>query len=280
VLDACGYDVIIIETVGVGQGEVEIINHADLVMVLAVPGLGDDIQAIKAGLLEIGDIFVVNKSDLPGADRVAVELRAGISLSAGEKYEQIPIIMVSAETGMGLDKLLDSIDNVFEKLNDSGEILLRRALRLSGGSRLGLQVNKGESKMKCLHFDHIGVAVKNLEDAAKFYEAVLGIKPTGIEEVEEQKVKVMFMPCGDCEFELLESTSPDGPVARFIEKYGEGVQHIAIRVDDIDAALAELKEKGIRLIDETPRYGAGGARIIFIHPKATNGVLLELCERK
>ena len=86
--------------------------------------------------------------------------------------------------------------------------------------------------------------------------------------------------CGDSELELLESTSPEGPIARFIEKNGEGIQHIAIRVDDIDAALAELKEKGVRLIDQTPRYGAGGARIAFLHPKATHGVLLELCERK
>ena len=85
---------------------------------------------------------------------------------------------------------------------------------------------------------------------------------------------------GPGELELLESTSPDGPIARFIEKNGEGIQHIAIRVDDIDAALAELKEKGVRLIDQTPRYGAGGARIAFLHPKATHGVLLELCERK
>lgn len=132
--------------------------------------------------------------------------------------------------------------------------------------------------MKCLHIDHIGVAVKSLEDAKAFYEDLLGIKGTGVEEVDEQKVKVMFMPCGDCEFELLESTSDDGPVARFIEKNGEGVQHVAIQVDDIDAALAELKEKGVRLIDETPRYGAGNKRIAFVHPKATRGVLLELCQ--
>jgi len=132
--------------------------------------------------------------------------------------------------------------------------------------------------MKCLHIDHIGVAVKSLKEAKAFYEDILGITGTGVEEVDEQKVKVMFMPCGDCEFELLESTSDDGPVARFIEKNGEGVQHVAIQVEDIDAALAELKEKGVRLIDETPRYGAGNKRIAFVHPKATRGVLLELCQ--
>lgn len=134
--------------------------------------------------------------------------------------------------------------------------------------------------MNCLNIDHIGIAVKNLAASASFYEDILGIKSTGVEEVAEQKVRVMFLPCGDCEVELLESTTDDGPVARFIEKNGEGMQHFAIRVEDIEKTLAELKEKGVRLIDETPRYGAGGARIAFVHPKATNGVLLELCERK
>ena len=134
--------------------------------------------------------------------------------------------------------------------------------------------------MKCLNVDHIGIAVNNIEEAAKFYEEILGIKSTGLEEVAEQKVKVKFLPCGDCEVELLEGTQPDSPVSSFIEKKGEGIHHLAIRVDDIDAALAELKEKGVRLIDENPRYGAGGARIAFVHPKATNGVLFELCERK
>jgi methylmalonyl-CoA epimerase len=133
--------------------------------------------------------------------------------------------------------------------------------------------------MKCMNIDHIGIAVNSIKEAAKFYEENLGIKTTEIEEVKEQQVRVAFLPCGDCEIELLEGTSETSPVTGFIEKKGEGVQHIAIRVDDIDAALAELREKGIRLIDETPRYGAGGARIAFIHPKATNGVLLELCER-
>ena len=132
--------------------------------------------------------------------------------------------------------------------------------------------------MELKRVDHIGIAVKNLEDAVKFYES-LGFKATGYETVEEQKVKVAFLPCGDSELELLESTEPDGPIARFIEKNGPGIQHIAIRVDDIDKALEELKAKEVRLIDQTPRYGAGNARIAFVHPKATGGVLLELTQR-
>ncbi len=128
--------------------------------------------------------------------------------------------------------------------------------------------------------DHIGVAVKSIDEAAKFWEEIMGLKIVARETVEEQKVTTAFIPCGDSEVELLEATCEDSPIAKFIEKNREGIQHIAFRVEDIDAALAELKEKGVRLIDETARKGAGGARIAFVHPKATNGILLELCERK
>ena len=134
--------------------------------------------------------------------------------------------------------------------------------------------------MKILKIDHLGIAVANVDEAQKFYCGILGLAPQGVETVAEQKVKVVFLPTGDSELELLESTDPEGPIAKFIEKKGAGMQHVALRVDDIDAALAELKEKGVALIDQTPRYGAGGARIAFLHPKATGGVLLELCERK
>lgn len=133
---------------------------------------------------------------------------------------------------------------------------------------------------KVLKVDHIGIAVKDLEQSLKFYLNNLGLTNAGSEVVEEQKVKVAFLPCGDSELELLESTAPDGPIAKYIEKNGEGIQHIALRVDNIEAALAELKEKGVRLIDEKPRYGAGGAKIAFLHPKSTGGILLELSERK
>ena len=133
--------------------------------------------------------------------------------------------------------------------------------------------------MKVLKIDHTGIAVKNLAESAKLYE-MLGIQSTGSELVAEQKVKVSFFPVGDSEIELLESTSPDGPIARYIEKNGEGIQHLALRVDDIEAALEELKANGIRLIDEKPRYGAGGAKIAFVHPKSTGGILLELSQRQ
>lgn len=128
--------------------------------------------------------------------------------------------------------------------------------------------------------DHIGIAVSNLEETLKVYTEILGLELSGVEVVEDQKVRVAFLPIGDTEIELLESTQPDGPIAKFIEKKGEGIQHIAFRVEDIHAALEDMRQKGVRLIDEQPRYGAGGARIAFLHPKSTHGVLVELCERK
>jgi methylmalonyl-CoA/ethylmalonyl-CoA epimerase len=128
--------------------------------------------------------------------------------------------------------------------------------------------------------DHIGIAVSNLDETLRFYTEILGLVPGGVEVVEEQKVKVAFLPIGDTEIELLESTQPDGPIAKFIEKKGEGIQHIAFRVENIKEALEDMRRKGVRLIDEEPRYGAGGAQIAFLHPKSTYGVLVELCERK
>ncbi len=133
--------------------------------------------------------------------------------------------------------------------------------------------------MKILKIDHLGIAVNSMEDGKKFWSDVMGLKLEGSETVEEQKVTTAFLPVGESEVELLVSTSPDGPIAKFIEKKGAGFQHVAFRVENIEAALAELTEKGVALIDKTPRIGAGGAKIAFLHPKATGGVLVEICER-
>ena len=127
--------------------------------------------------------------------------------------------------------------------------------------------------------DHIGIAVKSIRETSELLSNILGLKVAGEEIVEEQKVKVAFLSLGDSELELLESTSTEGPIARFIEKKGEGIQHIAFRVNNIEEILEKLKKGGVRLIDEKPRYGAGGAKIAFLHPKSTNGILVELCER-
>lgn len=126
--------------------------------------------------------------------------------------------------------------------------------------------------------NHIGIAVKSLEASIPFYRDTLGMVFEGTEEVAEQKVRVAFLGVGESRIELLEPTAEDSPVARFLEKSGEGIHHIAYEVENLQGALADLKEKGVRLIDESPRRGAHGTLIAFLHPKATGGVLTELCQ--
>ena len=134
--------------------------------------------------------------------------------------------------------------------------------------------------MNLSHIEHIGIAVKNLEQAIKYYENILGLTCYAIEEVKDQKVKTAFFKVGQTKLELLESTSSDGPIAKFIEKRGEGVHHIAFAVEEIEKALQDVEQKGIRLIDLNPRKGAEGLDIAFLHPKSTFGVLTEFCEDK
>lgn len=131
--------------------------------------------------------------------------------------------------------------------------------------------------MNVSHIEHIGIAVENLQDAIKFYEEVYGLKCYSIEEVADQKVKTAFFMVGQTKIELLESTSEDGPIAKFIEKKGQGIHHIAFAVDNTNEALKEAESKGVKLIDQSARKGAEGLNIGFLHPKSTHGVLTELC---
>ena len=125
---------------------------------------------------------------------------------------------------------------------------------------------------------HIGIAVGSIEESTPFYRDVLGMEFEGTEVVSEQKVKVAFFVIGDSRIELLEPTGPDSPVAKFLEKNGPGIHHIAYEVDDLQLRLKNLREQGVRLVDETPRTGAHQTRIAFLHPKASGGVLTELCQ--
>ena len=134
--------------------------------------------------------------------------------------------------------------------------------------------------MNISHIEHIGIAVENLEESIKYYEQVLGMKCYSIEEVVDQKVKTAFFLVGTTKIELLESTSPDGPIGKFIEKKGQGIHHIAFAVDDATKALQFAEEKGVALVDKVSRKGAEGLNIGFLHPKSTHGVLTELCSKK
>ncbi len=134
--------------------------------------------------------------------------------------------------------------------------------------------------MKPTHIEHIGIAVKNIDEAKKYYEDVLGLECYSVEEVKDQKVKTAFFMVGQTKIELLESTEPDGPIGKYIEKRGEGIHHIAFAVKDLPVVLKNAEQKGIQLIDKQPRKGAEGLDIAFLHPKSTGGVLTEFCERK
>lgn len=134
--------------------------------------------------------------------------------------------------------------------------------------------------MDLTHIEHIGIAVNSIEESLEYYEGVLGLKCYAIEEVKDQKVRTAFLRIGQTKIELLESTDPEGPVGKFIEKKGEGVHHLAFAVNNIELALEEASEKGIRLIDKEPRKGAEGLEIAFLHPKSTKGVLTEFCVDK
>jgi methylmalonyl-CoA/ethylmalonyl-CoA epimerase len=134
--------------------------------------------------------------------------------------------------------------------------------------------------MKPTHIEHIGIAVSNLEESIRYYEEVLGLECYNVEEVADQKVRTAFFKVGQTKIELLESTDPEGPVGKFIEKKGQGVHHIAFAVDDVNQALNDAADKGVQLIDKTSRKGAEGLNIGFLHPKSTHGVLTELCGDK
>jgi methylmalonyl-CoA/ethylmalonyl-CoA epimerase len=134
--------------------------------------------------------------------------------------------------------------------------------------------------MKPSHIEHIGIAVMNLEDSVSFYEKVFGLKCYNIEEVKDQKVRTAFFMVGQTKIELLESTDPGGSIAKFIEKKGEGIHHIAFAVNNIDAQLKHAEKEGVKLIDVNPRKGAEGLNIAFLHPRSTGGVLIELCENR
>jgi LAO/AO transport system kinase len=248
-MDGAGNDYVVIETVGVGQDEVEIAGLAQVTVVVLVPGMGDDVQAIKAGIMEIADVFAINKADQPGAERVERELLSMLSLGNGP---QPPIVRTVATEGAGIQELLEAVSRVVP----------RPAMppRTAAAPRI----------------DHLGIAVRSLDDAVEFYRN-LGLTVAHRETVDVEKVEVAMLPAGESRIELLEPGAADSPLAKFLEKRGPGLHHVALRVPDLNAAVARLRASGARLLNE-PRAGAGGRLYVFVHPSSTGGVLLELVQ--
>ena len=273
VIEASGKDVLLIETTGVGQGEIEVVGLADAVAVVLVPGMGDAVQSLKAGVLEIASVFVLNKADSPGMERLEAEIGEMIALSAvvagGHDAGQSvpPVLKTVATTGEGVAELLATLDSLAVAKHASGA----KALRHFEGSMYGLK------PVPSPVLDHLGIAVRSIADSQGLY-AALGVAVSGVEEVVQERVRVMMLALGESRIELLEATEADSAVGRFIAKRGEGLHHVALRVSDLEATVEKLREQGVRLVSETVQVGAGGHRYVFVHPSSANGVLLELVE--
>ncbi len=257
VMEAAGRETILIETVGVGQDEVDVIGLADVTVLVLVPGMGDEVQSLKAGVMEVADIFVVNKSDRGGAELVEQEIVAMQGL-VGESGGWVPpVVRTVATTGEGVGELMDAV---------------RRCAAEKGNRRTRFGAVKGGDGLR---LDHLGVAVKSIAGARGFYEA-LGLAVSHEETVEYEKVKTAMLPLGESRIELLEATEEDSTIGKFLAKRGEGLHHIAVHVDGIDAMFARLTAQGVRLASDAVRVGAGGHRYFFVHPASTGGVLLEI----
>jgi LAO/AO transport system kinase len=272
--DSSGRDVLIIETTGVGQGEIEVVGLADVVALVLVPGMGDAVQSLKAGVLEIASAYVLNKADLEGIDRLEQEMQAMLGLAAavaGDHSSDRTILKTVASSGEGVAELLAVLEG----------------LPRTRPARLGIQSGaaKSEPKGPLLDrpvldrpvLDHLGVAVRSIAEAQPLY-AALGLAVSGMEEIPAEQVRVAMFAIGESRIELLEATEPGSPVGKFIAKRGEGLHHIALRVPDLKSAVERLKGQGIRLVSDTIQTGAGGHRYVFIHPASAHGVLLELVE--
>jgi LAO/AO transport system kinase len=250
VMEAAGMEVVLVETVGVGQDEVAVSGVVDCTVLVLAPGLGDEVQSEKAGVMETADVFVVNKSDREGADRLEAELVGMQSLGGGAA---VPVVRTVATAGVGVGELLEAVRRVV-----SSTRLVKRRLGLEG-----------------IVLDHLGIAVKSIEVARRFYES-LGMKVGFEEVVEHEQVRVAMLPVGESRIELLEAAAEESVIGRFVAKRGEGLHHVAIRVDGVEAMFRRLKEEGVKLASDEVRVGAGGHRYFFVHPASTGGVLVEI----
>jgi LAO/AO transport system kinase len=265
VMEAAGRETLLVETVGVGQDEVEVARLVDVTVLVLVPGMGDDVQSLKAGVMEVADVYAINKSDRGGAEQVEAEIVAMQGLAAAGEEWVAPVVRCVATTGEGVGKLMEVVRRCAAWKRERG---LRRAKDVRKDVRSFVE---GGS----LKLDHLGVAVKSIEVARGFYEG-LGMHVVHEETVEYEQVKTAMLPVGESRIELLEATAEDSVIGRFVAKRGEGLHHIAVQVENVDAMFERLKGQGVRLASDAVRVGAGGHRYFFVHPASTGGVLVEI----
>ncbi|HWB33426.1 MAG TPA: methylmalonyl Co-A mutase-associated GTPase MeaB [Acidobacteriaceae bacterium] len=263
VMEAAGRDVLLIETVGAGQSEVDVAKLADVTLVVLVPGMGDEVQSLKAGMMEIAGIFVVNKADCAGAENLEAEVLAMQRLGGPGGGVPVPVVKTVATTGEGIADLMQMIET-------AAAASTRRSPLPSRALHEELQVKENGARL-----DHLGIAVRSIAAARGFYES-LGLSASAEETVEQEQVKTLMLRLGETRLELLEATAEDSTIGRFVAKRGEGLHHIAIRIGDIDAVFARMETEGVRLASESIRCGAGGHRYFFVHPASAGGVLVEI----
>jgi LAO/AO transport system kinase len=269
VMEGAGYDVVLIETVGVGQDEIAVTEIADVTVLLLVPGMGDEVQSLKAGVMEAADIYAVNKADRGGAEQVEGEVRSMLSLGGREGW-QPAVVRCSAMTGEGVPELLEAVRSCAAWKKEHG---------VSRGIEGELELDLDGQELDHLALDHLGVAVRSIAAARGFYEA-LGMQVSDEETVEHEQVKVAMLPLGGTRVELLEATTEDSVIGRFVAKRGDGLHHIAIKVKSVDAMFERMKQQGVRLVSDEVKVGAGGHRYFFVHPASTGGVLVEIVGRE
>jgi LAO/AO transport system kinase len=236
---SAGFDFVIVETVGVGQDEIDVAALADVTVVILVPGMGDDIQAIKAGLMEIADIFVINKADRPGVDQLQHDIETNL-----------PVYRTIATDGTGIPELVTDLET---------------------------RPRKQHVPTLQWSIDHLGIAVRSIDEALPFYTEHLGLPILARETVEHEKVNVAMLPAGASRIELLEPLDPKSTIAKFLEKRGPGLHHVAMRVPDLNAIVQRLETAGIQILGK-PQRGAGGHLYVFVHPADTGGVLWEFIQ--
>ena len=245
-MEAAGFQTVILETVGVGQVEVAVTAVVDVTILVLVPETGDEVQRLKAGIMEAADIFVLNKADQAGADKVEADLAALESI--GDRPR--PMVRTNALTGAGVADVLSLLEQ-YKPLSSRPSAAQTPVL------------------------DHVGIAVSSIAAASSFYLA-LGL-PVGPEEtVPYEQVKTAMVPLGATRLELIEPTMADSVIGRFIARRGEGLHHVAIRVEGIEARFSEMQAAGVRLASDAVRTGSGGHRYFFVHPASTGGVLVEM----
>lgn len=277
VLDAAGFEIVIIETVGVGQAEVDIARAADVSIVTFAPGAGDDVQALKAGVMEIADIFAINKADLPGADQAAAMVVAGLGLAVpdgrdpAQRRWDVPVLRVSAAQGTGVPALADAIE-AFR----AGDHVSARRRSISGRHPVDRSDATGTPVGVAL--DHVAIATPDGGRVAAWFEDMLGLIATAAEALPDHGVEVRFLDGGPARLEIVSPLGDRSPVSSFLMRRGPGLHHLAFRVPNLSAELDRLKSHGVRLIDDVPRLGAHGSRVAFLHPSSTHGVLIELVD--